>query len=61
MVNEGVRSESAINILEDLHNNISLNYFIKEIEGYLNKGTKKLSKNFLSFSCVLSVGIVFQR
>lgn len=40
MVNEGVRSESAINILEDLHNNISLNYFIKEIEGYLNKGTK---------------------
>ena len=40
MVNEGMCPEYAINIGGDLHNNVSLNYFIKEIEGYLNKGTK---------------------
>lgn len=35
---------SEIDILEDLYNKVSSNYFEKEIEGYLNKGTKKSSK-----------------
>lgn len=41
-VKKGMYSE--IDILEDLYNKVSSNYFEKEIEGYLNKGTKKSSK-----------------